>query len=311
MSFALDLLASRGGASQAAISESRPGADPGASRLPESAPPPDSRMAGVRHVWRRTEMLRFIQRVSAATLVAGLLSAAGLAADLETVEKDIFEKMKATKTVQAKLTINADMSDEHMKRTMTGQGQVLAARHDNKLYQRSEQKLSQTMKVGDQDMSQEITQMLVSDGEWTYTVADVGMGKQCNKFRNPPEEPMPFQDFRASYDLSLLPEETIDGAPCYVIQATPKPNTPQASMQSKIVLCYRKDSGFSVRTAMYNAEGKQALETKFTDIVLNKDIPMDQFKAPEGVECGDVTEQMQAMMRAAAGEGAGTQPSGN
>lgn len=254
-------------------------------------------------------MLRFIQRVSAATLLAGLLSATGLAADIDTVEKDIFEKMKATKSVQAKLSINADMSDEHMKRTMTGQGQVIAARQDNKLFQRSEQKLVQSMKVGDQDMNQDITQTMVSDGEWTYTISDTSMGKQCNKFKNPADEPMPFQELRASYDLTLLPEETIDGAACYVIQATPKANTPQASMQSKIVLSFRKDSGFSARTAMFGADGKQQLETKFTDIVLNKDIPMDQFKAPEGVDCNDVTEQMQAMLRGASGEGAGSQPS--
>lgn len=241
----------------------------------------------------------------------GLLGAICQAADLAQVEKEIMDKMKSTKSVRAQMTIKMDMANPNMSQTMDGNGRIEVMRDAGKLYQRSEQKIKQKMKIGDNEMENDLTQLTVSDGEWTYQLTDMGaMGKQCNKFRMPTEEPKPFEEMQKAYDIKVLPDEKVDGADCWVIECNPKGGAPDSPLsQGKMVMWYRKDSGFTVKMVAHDQEGKKVMETNFTDVKIGGDIPKDHFewKAPEGVECQDVTEQMKAMMDAAAAGGQGEQ----
>jgi outer membrane lipoprotein-sorting protein len=99
----------------------------------------------------------------------------------------------------------------------------------------------------------------------------------------------PFAAYREDYDLSVLPEEKIDGETAYVIQATPKEKTTPG--MSKTLNYYRKSDGIMLKMVMYGEDGKPMSTITYSDIKVNADIPAERFvfKAPPGVQVMDMS----------------------
>lgn len=92
------------------------------------------------------------------------------------------------------------------------------------------------------------------------------------------------------YTLKLLPDETVDGKPCYVIEMTPASPAMRATM-GRMVSYYVKKTGLSIKGVSYDTKGKVSSTTITTDVKVDEKIDPSQFvfKAPAGVTVQDMT----------------------
>lgn len=69
------------------------------------------------------------------------------------------------------------------------------------------------------------------------------------------------------WNYKLLKEETVDGQPCYVIEATPKSDEVKSNTgYSKRISWLRKDSTMNARVDFYDEQGEMLKTETFTDI---------------------------------------------
>src|SRR5262249_17648891 len=93
-----------------------------------------------------------------------------------------------------------------------------------------------------------------------------------------------------NFNLKLLPDEKVDGKPCWAIELVIKDPAARA-MMGRTVTYYDKNNGIGVKSVTTDKDGKVTTTSTTTDIKLNADIKPDKFvfKAPEGVKVQDLT----------------------
>lgn len=143
----------------------------------------------------------------------------------------------------------------------------------------------------DVEMTQKVSVFL--DGENQYVIQDYGAQKLAFRKRmNPRLYPLPRATFawlRQDSELTLLPEQTIDGQKVYVIQAT---YPPEKRRHTARVLCYfLQDSGALLRVEMLGRDGKSKQVREYSDFRFDEQIDPAElvFRAPEGVTVRDLT----------------------
>jgi outer membrane lipoprotein-sorting protein len=225
----------------------------------------------------------------ALTLAWGLALTAA-ADDLAQVEKAIAEAYGKVRSCRGKMAseVNMETPGFSMKSTTTGAYEF--ARKDGKFYSRSENKESGETKVGDQVTKTEGSTLSIVDPEYVYSLSEQNGVKTANKMKlqqNMDEQPL--AAMRKTHEIKLLPEETVNGAACYVIEATPK-EPGMAAVQGKLVQYFTKEHGFAVKSVSFGPDGKPTFTMTFTDLEFNVDISPDRFKfvAPEGVTVEEV-----------------------
>jgi len=223
---------------------------------------------------------------------AGLIVSAPALADekLDAVEKEIIAKWKEVKSMSAKMNMNMDMDQGgmKMKSTMTGTTEYL--RKGDKMMTRLEGATKMTMGGAQQAMESKL--LMVSDGEFTYTLNEQMGQKMCMKNKadkNTAGGADMLEGLREQYNLILADDEDVDGEKCWVVLGTPKVEQPNAPAKFKYY--FQKKTGAAVQWLGYDASDKVMMTTKFTDIKLNEKIDAERFvfKAPEGVEVMDMT----------------------
>lgn len=247
----------------------------------------------------------------AVVLVLGCAVAAKAADTLETVEKKIADQTQKYKTLQYKMHMAGEMAMGEMTHKSAMDGQFLVMRKGDKVLSRMESKSRSTYKAGEApEQTQEVSNLMVNDGEFVYTVTESGSQAVARKTRPDPKtrgvDPLDsasaFKAMSKDFDLKLLPDATVDGKDAWAIEATPKdtknPNMPVARM----VTYYDKKTGVPAKSVGFGKDGKVVHTMVVSDVKVNADIPGDRFvfKAPPGVEVQDMTALGADSMPAAA-----------
>jgi outer membrane lipoprotein-sorting protein len=96
---------------------------------------------------------------------------------------------------------------------------------------------------------------------------------------------------RETFNVKLLPDETVDGESCYVLEFTPK--AADAAMGGRMVQYFRKDNGTIVKLVSYDASNKPSVTVTYSNVQLNPSIGADRFvfAAPPGVEVTDMSNE--------------------
>lgn len=189
------------------------------------------------------------------------------------------------------------------KMDSTGTNEMAKA-GEKKWKMRSDSKTLTVQKIAGQPetKSESITQ-IYSDGETMYNYTESQGAKNATKVKIPKESPDVSESFiktmRPHYDLKLLPEETVEGMPCWVIQATPKQAEARAN-GGTMKYCISKDNGMTVLMEMKDAAGKVMSVTTIKNVKVNPTIAADRFvfTAPPGVVVQDA-DALNAQAKAA------------
>ncbi len=230
-------------------------------------------------------------------LVAALVPASR-ADDLEAVEQKLEKAWAKHKSVSAKMTLNTHLAMGAMVMDGKGTGTLEMLNKDGKHYVRVEIENNVTQKMGEKENKLQQKQLIVSDGEYSYTVQELGERKMAiksdidDRVTGSPKGNL--DEYRKHNTLKLLPEETIDGAKTYVIEATPKQAGPRGA--SKTVFYYQQDSGLMVKMVQFGPDNKPVTTLTYHDIKFDTDISPARFvfKAPEGVTVVDQTKKKDA-----------------
>lgn len=228
--------------------------------------------------------------------LAVLLPAYPAAAEtIEDVEKKIIESQGKLKSYTAKMKTKQDLDVGEGNRIKSDvEGAVEWMRKGDKVLYHSELKGSSVQTYAGKDMKNDVSSTMVSDGDFLYVMSDQMGQKMVVKQKYDPsvtgEAKTMFETLRREHALKLLPDEKVDGAEVYVIEATAK----SADMQpiNKTVLYFRKDNGLPVKTVGMDKKNQPVSSSATTDIKLNADIKPErfEFKAPEGVQVIDMSK---------------------
>jgi outer membrane lipoprotein-sorting protein len=95
-----------------------------------------------------------------------------------------------------------------------------------------------------------------------------------------------FAELRADNIVTQCPDTTVNGQPCYVIEARPKDG---AGMTQRWY-CH-KQTGFPLKTERLNASGRPAVVTTYTNVRFNAalDPELFVFQAPQDVPIEDLS----------------------
>jgi outer membrane lipoprotein-sorting protein len=230
---------------------------------------------------------------SAALAVFSFSALAWAADDLPTVEKKIVEAWNKHKSGTCKVdtVTHIETPEYRMDTKSTGTHEYL--RRGDKVLSHMVLKSETTSKVGDQETKTDQQVTMVIDGDYAWTLNEMSGQKTATKADADPKmtgEPKAmFEELHKDHELTLLPDETLDGKKVFVIEAAPKQKT--AGSKSKMVLYIDQGSGMAVKTVMFDDAGKPMMTATITDVKLDVDINPDQFvfKAPAGVEVQDMT----------------------
>jgi len=209
---------------------------------------------------------------------------------LESLEAKLKPKWKEIKSLSATVVMSTTMPGVSMK--MEGPYEFMMK--DGKQCFRMETKMQQSF--GDQKM--EMTGLYVCDGDVMYMLTENMGQKSCMKMKpdasqmqSPAAENM-FESLRQQMDMSVAPDEKVDGKDAYVIQGKPKT---QASMPGVTLtkVYFDQKTGMMLKTVGLGADGSTVSEMTYKDVKLNPAISADRFKfeAPEGVPVMDMTGQ--------------------
>lgn len=229
----------------------------------------------------------------------GLLAscAVGLAYDkLDEIEKKIEGSFDKIKSYSAKFKSVSDSDDGRgNKYHMDNKGTTEYVRKGDTVLSRSDSQIVTVTTTDGKETRSESKVTSVSDGEFTYMLTEDANGKQVMKSKATTlAEARPtawLKTMREHFEITVLDDEKVDGKDCYVIQSKFKPQE-GAPPQGRTVMYFRKDSGLSVKSLVYDENGKVTTESVTTDIKLNAGISESRFKLeiPPGVKVTDLTQ---------------------
>jgi outer membrane lipoprotein-sorting protein len=227
--------------------------------------------------------------------IVGLVAVCSLSGSVwadavDDVIKKLDESLAKIKSFSMKMKMESTTQMGEMKSRTDAQGTMEFLRKDAKELTRTEMDMKSEMSGAGMDQKMSMKSLQISDGHFSWSLVEHMEGPQKGlKFASKSEYQGQMMSAKSMKDLGvlkLLPEEKVDGADCYVIEATMKemPNTKQVSY-------FRKADGIAAK-AVTLTDGKPTGTMTMTDIKVNSDISADRFvfKAPEGVEVQDTTK---------------------
>jgi outer membrane lipoprotein-sorting protein len=239
-------------------------------------------------VLEKTEMTQ--RRISLTILVLGMAATACAQATLESVEKSLIDKMNKLSSWAGKATAVTDTPQMKSNSEMT----IEAMKKGDQWLYRTDGKTQMKMKIGEKEETQNTPTSVVYDGEYIYTLTENAGQKMAMKMKPTTSggfivDKQVFETLAKDHNLKLLPDETVAGKKCWVIEATPKKAPPGGAMVS--LTYYDQESGFPIQTIVKGPDGKVMTTSKLTDVKLNPKLSADRFvfKAPEGVQVVDMS----------------------
>lgn len=217
---------------------------------------------------------------------------------LDEVKKQISAKMKKLTSISYKMKMTSETNDPNISTKTTSEGSIEYMRKGDKTMSRTEMTTKMVMKMGENETKNDSKIMTVDDGEFVYHYSEAQGQKQAMKQKHDPATSMDifdserlFKEQEKMFNVKSMPDETVDGKPCWVLEMTPK--DPSMAYMGKTVAYYDKESGVGIKTVMFDTKGKQTGVMNISDLKVNGEIPADHFKftAPPGVEVHDNTKQ--------------------
>lgn len=214
-----------------------------------------------------------------------------VATTIEEVDKELTAAIKKTKSMKGKMKSNIDIAMNGMEMKSVSESTIESVRDGDKFKMRTEGTAKSTQKYGGNEQKKEESMLSICDGEFTYSMSESGGQKNVTKTEAMSGEDLPWSHYGDDVEITVLPDEKVDGADCYAVEMKRKEGAPGMGMGKMVFYC-RKDCGMLVKNVGYTPEGKVMMTTVITDIELNKSIPADRFvfKAPEGVQILDMTK---------------------
>ncbi len=229
--------------------------------------------------------------------VASLLSGVPLFGEtLESVEKAITEKVGAHGSYRGKVVGGQHLENAEMKFDseidLTYEG---LKKGDQWLY-RSEGTTKSVAVVQGQEHKQDTTTLVVFDGQFVWTLTESNGQKSVSK-AGPSAQfwvlagKAYFDNLRRDFELTLLPDETIDGKVTWPIQATAR-QAPSEGALATLITYFDKETGIGFKSVGKDSAGKIMMNLT-TDLTVNTSPAPDRFifKAPEDVPVMDLTRQ--------------------
>jgi outer membrane lipoprotein-sorting protein len=219
-----------------------------------------------------------------------------LAETLDEVLKAIVDKAESCQSQQARIISAQQIHNPQMKMDSQSEMAYECLKKGDQWLYRSESKTKTTSTLGDQEIKQAGTVLVVFDGEYAWTMSDMGGQKVAVKNRPTAAFSMVankayFDNLKQSFTLKALPDETVDGKAAWVIEATRREASPEG-MLAVLVSYFDKETGISLKSVGKDSQGKEVMTSTTKDIKVNSPLPADHFvfKAPEGVQVMDMTQ---------------------
>ncbi len=226
-----------------------------------------------------------------------LLGTGSVPADtLESVEKTIISKVGGYTSYQGRITTTQDVQTSQMKYESHGDFAYECLKQADKWLYRAESTSKSRSVAEGEDVKEEITRLMVCDGEFVWTLTDVDGEKSIVKTRAADQTDMVlmdqayFETLHQNFDLKLLPDETVSGKATWVIQATPREAVDDGQIAT-MFMYFDKETGLSLKSVGKDAAGS-VIMTSLKEVKVNVPVPAGRFvfKVPEGVEVFDATE---------------------
>lgn len=224
------------------------------------------------------------------TIAAAILARSASADTLESVEKKIAERSKSVTSLTAvmKAVIHANGPGYKSRSVMEGSYEY-AVKADNTLY-RSETTTTTHTEAAGQTTTMKATTLAISDGQYACSLTEANGQKTATRTRMVKTPADPFSSYRGTHKLRLLPDETLNGQPTWVIEAVPKTLSSPTSKE-RTVVWFDQGTGWMVKTVSYDATGTPATTMTYTNLKTGVPIKENrfEFKAPPGVTVMDIT----------------------
>lgn len=226
----------------------------------------------------------------------GLVATTGLARaeSVEDVEKSILKAAGELKSYTAK---SKSVQDMDMGNGMSSKSEMSAtiewAKKGDKSLYRSEMKGTMVQKISGQEIKNESSTLIVSDGDFLYSVAETMGQKMAMKLKadplatGAPKEML--ATLKQNHDVKALPSAKVEDRDCFVLEATPKQ---AAGPITKTTYYFCKQTGIAVKTVSADKSGKAVMTNTLSDIKVNTEIDPKRFvfEAPAGVTVQDLTK---------------------
>ncbi|HKQ48693.1 MAG TPA: outer membrane lipoprotein-sorting protein [Phycisphaerae bacterium] len=215
---------------------------------------------------------------------------------LESVKKQIHERTSRLKTLSYKSHFVSVMQTPEM--TIKSENDQVAqfVRQGDQMFARIEVTSNTTQRFGGQEQKIPSTMLSVSDGQYQYTYSESAGQKSAFRQKLDPAKQVNvfdthkmFADLEKTFAIKVLPDATVDGRSCFVLEMTPK-DPAAISGISKTVSYFDKGDGIIRKSDTYDQDGKATTTSTTTDVKVDAAIPPDRFKfkAPEGVTIQDM-----------------------
>ncbi len=228
----------------------------------------------------------------AAMVVVATAASATAQETIESVEKKILKMLEHNRTMVAHVVSTIEESSEDFNIKTTKRGSYECVKSGQTTRFRQESLITGVESVAGDKTEFEQTELIVCDGQNVYTLVD-NMGHKsavrvkADRSRTGGIDKALFARWHRAYNMTLLPDDKVDGQATYVIEA--KPKLDDAVLPARTLYFFRKDNGIMVKRIQENSDGKITESTTYSDVRVNEEIDPSRFvfKAPEGVRVKD------------------------
>lgn len=250
-----------------------------------------ARFNRVTHRGKNTMQKRFMLATTA--LLAFAVTAQ--AETLQDVQNKIHDIVSKYKSLQFKMKMTSDMNMGGASTKTDSTSEIETARKGDMVMSRVHTKMKTSSSMAGQEYKMDMESLSISDGKVMWTISESPQ-KTISKMKHDPNMNnyfSPKEGWKAMaehYNIKLLPDETIDGKSCWVIEMEPKDATMKMA-QSKTVSYYDKKTGISPKTITFGPDGKKSGEVVMSDVKIDADISADRFAytPPAGAKVEDMT----------------------
>lgn len=238
-------------------------------------------------------------RVSHLIAVVLSLAATSMAAgaeSLEAIKKKIHDQTSRLKSLSYKSHTTSNIQTPEMSVKSESDQTVQFMRQGDKVLSRMEVSSTTIQKFGGQEQKIPSNMVTVSDGQYQYTYSESAGQKSAFRQKIDPATQVNvfdgnklFLDMEQNFSIKVLPEETMDGRSCFVLEMTPKGQMAAAGI-GKTISHFDKGDGIIRKSVTHDKDGKIMNTMTTRDIKVDDAIPADRFKfkAPEGVTIQDM-----------------------
>jgi outer membrane lipoprotein-sorting protein len=242
-------------------------------------------------------MLQIVTRSIVFFAAFTLASTPALGDTLEQIKNKIHEKTSALKTLSYKTNSVSNVNTPEMSMKSVSDQFAQFSKQGDKVLSRLEIKSMTEQKFGGQEQKIPSTMMTVTDGDYQYTYNESAGQKSAFRQKVNPTNQINvfdgkrlFADLERDYQIKVLPDETVDGRSCYVLEMTPKSEMAKSSGMTRSLSYFDKEDGIIRKSVFQDKDGKTSTQMTVSDVKINPPIPADRFKftAPAGVTVQDM-----------------------